>query len=241
MKRIYLPLFFSFLQLTSPVFAQSVLNISTSVAEGRTGDIPKVTVWQGTGLSLNFGSTGEHIVKAWLDDPSKLTVDFDVPICNGTCDSGAAVIHLRRIRAMSFEHLPDSANTLLTVVTGSNQTKKVYYFRVYYGKNEPAKYIAININTDIRPALKERQRLEANTREKTERIEKGLKIAKEKSTDKNNAIVFERVENLIAHVRLGMSFSDALHLENLSPSVLEKLESLANSTSQGADKSEGGK
>ena len=233
MNKIYFfPLIFSFLQLASPTLAETVINFSTSQAEGRTGDIPKVTVWQGSGLSINFISTGEHIVRAWLDDPSKLTVDFDVPICFSPCDS-ATVIHLRRIKPLNFANLPASANTLLTVVTEGSKTKKVYYFKVYYGKDEQSRYVAVNVNTDLTPVLQERQKAELTIKEKVERIEKGLKIAKEKSTNKTNVVVFERVTNLLFHVRLGMSFEAALKMENLSPSVLDKLEALATSSEEG--------
>ena len=180
MNRINLFLILFLVQLTSPVLAESVLNISTSHAEGRSSDIPKLTVWTGSGLSLNFANTGEHIVKAWLDDPSKLTVDFDVPLCESICESSATVIHLKRIEPLKFSHLPSINSTLLTVVTEKDKTKKVYYFKLNYGGSGQPKYIAVNINTDIRPLLQERQRQEISIRERTERIEKGLKIARKK-------------------------------------------------------------
>ena len=233
MRNIYVfPLIISFLQLAFPTLAETVINYSTSQAEGRTGDIPKVTVWQGSGLSINFISTGEHIVKAWLDDPSKLTVDFDVPICSSPCDS-ATVIHLKRIKPLNFANLPLSANTLLTVVTEGSKSKKVYYFKVYYGQNEQSRYVAVNVNSDITPLLQERQKVESTIKEKVEKIEKGLKIAKAKSTNKTNLVVFERVTNLLFHVRLGMSFDAALKMENLSPSVLDKLEAIATNSEEG--------
>ena len=69
------------IQFSPPALANSAINLSTSHAEGRTGSIPTLTVWQGMGLSLNFSGTGERVVKAWLDDPSRLTLDFDTPLC----------------------------------------------------------------------------------------------------------------------------------------------------------------
>jgi hypothetical protein len=81
-RRIDIGIIIALLQFSAPVLASSVINLSTSHAEGRSGSIPSITVWQGMGLSLNFSGTGERIVKAWLDDPSRLTLDFDSPLCS---------------------------------------------------------------------------------------------------------------------------------------------------------------
>jgi hypothetical protein len=217
------------IQLTHPALANSVINLSTSHAEGRTGSIPSLTVWPGMGLSLNFSGTGERIVKAWLDDPSRLTLDFDIPLCTGQgnrgCEDGATIIHLRRIQPLKFSHLPSTPKTLLTVVTETGGNRKVYYFNIGYGSGQ-AKYIAVNINTDPRPALQQRQRQEEAARARADRIERGLHFARQRNTSKQNEEVFERVETLLAFVRGGMSFSDALRRVNLSSSVLEQLEAL---------------
>jgi hypothetical protein len=219
------------IQCSLPALANSAINLSTSQAEGRTGSIPTLTVWQGMGLSLNFSGTGERIVKAWLDDPSRLTLDFDTPLCSGQgnsrCGGGATVIHLRRIHPLKFSHLPSTATTLLTVVAEAQGNRKVYYFRISYGSGQ-AKYVAANINTDPRPALQQRQRLEETARARADRIKQGLKVARQRNTSQQNERIFERVETLLAHVRGGMSFPDALRRVNLSPSVLDQLEGLVN-------------
>jgi hypothetical protein len=218
------------LQLNMAALANTVINLSTSHAEGRSGAIPRITIWQGVGLSLNFASTGEKIVKAWLDDPSRLTLDFDVPFCGGEgqrrCSGGATIIHLRRIQGLNFSHLPATSTTLLTVVTEGQGTRKTYYFNVGYGSGR-ARYIAVNINPDPRPALQQRQRLEREVQARAERIERGLQIARQRNTSENNEKVFERVEILLAHVRGGMSFQEAVRRVNIAPSVLNQLESMA--------------
>ena len=218
------------LALSRPVWASSVINLSTSHAEGRAASIPTLTVWQGMGLSLNFSGTGEQIVKAWLDDPSRLTLDFDMPLCgsnqqNSRCGGKTTLIHLRRIAPLQFSHLPATPTTLLTVITEAQGIRKAYYFQVGYGRGK-AKYIAVNINPDPRHALQQRQQLAESTRARVDRIEQGLKVARQRDTYQQNEPVFERVETLIAHVRGGMSFAEALRRVNLSPSVLEQLEAL---------------
>ncbi|MEG3437878.1 hypothetical protein V0288_12190 [Pannus brasiliensis CCIBt3594] len=219
------------LQFPAASFANSVINLSTSHAEGRSGAIPSLTIWAGTGLSLDFTGTGERVVKAWLDDPSRLTLDFDTPNCSdrGQENCGASVIHLRRIHPVSFPRVPSTPTTLLTVVTEGAGTRKVYYFNLGYGSGR-ARYVAVNINTDPRPALRESQRLEESTRARAARIERGLRMARDRDRSGQNTEVFDRVETLLARVRGGMSFSDALRHFNLAPSVLEKLENLARSS-----------
>ncbi|ACK72271.1 conserved hypothetical protein [Gloeothece citriformis PCC 7424] len=217
------------LQISPSVEANSVLNLSDTHAQGSTGSIPWVTVWPGMGLSLNFSGTGEHIVKAWLDDPSRLTLDFDTPLCGSDFNNGCGsttIIHLRRIHPLKFSHIPSTTTTLLTVVTSSGSNRKIYYFLVGYG-NGQAKYVAVNINRDPRPALQQRQNQEQATRARVNRIEQGLIIARGRDTSQSNGQVFQRVEILLAHVRGGMSFNDALRRTNLAPSVLEQLEALA--------------
>jgi hypothetical protein len=222
----------AFLQTPIPVVAHSVMNISTSHAEGRSTSIPFLSIWSGMGLSLNFTDTGEKIVRAWLDDPSRLTLDFDTPLCTGQDNErcgAATIIHLRRIHPLQFPHLPRTATTLLTVVTEGGSDRKVYYFRLGYGKGQP-EYVAVNINPDPRPALQARQQQEEANRNKADRIAEGLAIARQKDAEGKNQQVFNKVEILLAHVRGGMSFADALRRTNLAPSVLEELEALTTAS-----------
>jgi hypothetical protein len=160
-------------QITRHSFASSPLSklliVAASHAEGRTGQIPTLIVWQGSGLTINFSGTGERIVKAWLDDPSRLTMDFDAPLCTGqrpaNCSGASATaIHLKRIHKLNFPQLPSTPRTLLTVVVEGTQGRKTYYFTIGYGSGA-ARYIAANVNTDPRPAIREGER-ESSTQSK---------------------------------------------------------------------------
>ncbi len=220
------------LQFPAVGFASSVINLSTSHAEGRSATIPSLIVWSGTGLSLNFAGTGDRIVKAWLDDPSRLTLDFDSPLCGDrgqeNC-AGASIIHLRRIGTLAFPRIPSTPTTLLTVVTEAPSGRKVYYFNLGYGSGR-ARYVAVNINSDPRPALRQARQVEDATRSRADRIERGLRIARERDNSGRNSEVLDRVETLLARVRGGMSFPDALRHFNLAPNVLDKLENLATTS-----------
>ena len=57
---------------------------------------------------------------------------------DGDCeDSAANVIHLRRIEKLDIPGLPDTDNTLLTVITEGKGRKRLYAFRVLYGQGSP--------------------------------------------------------------------------------------------------------
>lgn len=216
------------LMITAPANSQAVINFSTSYAQGRSGTIPTLAVWQGNGLTINFIATNERVIKAWLDDPSRLVIDFDTPLSErgdrGT-SIGASAIHLRRIEKVKFPHLPSSPSTLLTVITESEQGRNLYYFRLTYGNGQP-KYIAANINPDLRPLLQQQKQNQDAIELKASRIERGLSLARQRNNSPKNQVVFDRVETFLAYIRGGTPVSTALTRTNLSPSVIDQLERL---------------
>ncbi|MDY7008138.1 MAG: hypothetical protein SWX82_30470 [Cyanobacteriota bacterium] len=121
--------------------SQAVCNISIDVARGDVGGGATITVWSGYGLNLDFSPTGEIIRKVWLDDPSRVIVDFD-----GNISGGAKIIHLRRITPVNIPELPSTSATLLTIVTaGRGDNTNLYSFRVDYGEGNP-EYTTVRIN-----------------------------------------------------------------------------------------------
>ncbi len=122
-------------------------SIFSCQAQGLGGATPTIKVWFKQGTNLNFIPTGETIKKVWLDDPSQVTLDFDGQLCpefspqsNNTenCEnSGASVIHMRRIQKLNIPGLPHTDSTLLTVVTEGQGRRKLYTFQVDYGDDAP--------------------------------------------------------------------------------------------------------
>ncbi|MFN6485975.1 MULTISPECIES: hypothetical protein [unclassified Nostoc] len=117
-------------------------------AQGLGGAIPTINVSYQQGTNLSFIQAGEVIKKVWLNDPSQVTMDFDGPVCmqfgpkpnttSGDCKNSAAnVIQLRRIKKLDIPGLPNTSNTLLTVVTEGQGRNKLYTFRVLYGVDNP--------------------------------------------------------------------------------------------------------
>ena len=218
------PALCSLLLSAAPAMAIGVQNVPSSHAEGRTLAIPKLKVWAGAGLNINLAATGEKIIKVWLDDPSRLTVDFDAPLDGG----GASIVHLRRIEGLDFDRLPSTPTTVLTVVTQGRQgQKKLYQFELGYGSGTPS-YSAVNVNPDIRPQLQRQERRNQRVRQRLERIERGLALAESHNQSEKNEQVFSRVKTLMAFVRSGLSVEEAARRVNVSMSVIRQLEQFAN-------------
>ncbi|MCY6494247.1 hypothetical protein [Leptolyngbya sp. GGD] len=133
--------------------ATVVRNVSSDQAQGIVGEAISLDVSPGVGLNISFIQTGELVKKAWIDDPSRITLSFDGTLCQTIsqgqeCDSdqGASVVHLRQIRPIQFPDLPRSnANgTLLTLITEGSEGRKLYQFRVRPVTREP-KYTTIAV------------------------------------------------------------------------------------------------
>jgi len=117
-------------------------------AQGLGGTIPTINVSYQQGTNLSFIPAGETIKKVWLNDPSQVTIDFDGQVCMqfgqdrntsmGDCQKSAAnVIQLRRIKKLQIPGLPNTSNTLLTVITEVEGRTKLYTFRVLYEEGSP--------------------------------------------------------------------------------------------------------
>ena len=135
--------------------ASSVLTIFAATANGTNGAIVTLEVAPGLGLNLNLISTGEVVKKAWIDDPSRITLSFDGNLCQPMSDNqpascsdegGATVVHLRQIKPIDFPALPRSKSgvTLLTLVAEGETGRKLYQFKVAPIAGEP-KYTTVTI------------------------------------------------------------------------------------------------
>ena len=155
MKRIAFLLSLSISFVPYSVLALSARTVSIEEAQGVSGSIITLEVAPGYGLNINLIPTGEIVKKAWIDDPSRITLSFDGNLCQGgteqqQCNNeGATVIHLRQIQPIAFPSLPRSAGggTLLTLITEGNQGRKIYQFKVMPVSGTP-KYTVLNVSSE---------------------------------------------------------------------------------------------
>ncbi len=136
------------------VLALSARTVSVEEAQGISGSVITLEVAPGYGLNINLIPTGEVVKKAWIDDPSRITLSFDGNLCQGATEQqcnneGATVIHLRQIQPIAFPNLPRSpgGGTLLTLITEGSQGRKIYQFKVMPVSGTP-KYTVLNVSSD---------------------------------------------------------------------------------------------
>jgi hypothetical protein len=124
---------------SSPSAWAKTLSVTNAQAQGRS-KATSVKVWPGYGLNISFIETGESIIKAWLDDPSRIAMDLDGK------DGAASVVHLRRIKPDQGLPLMTSqdGSTLLTVITESETGRKLYQIKVIAADGAPD-YYALNV------------------------------------------------------------------------------------------------
>ena len=129
--------------------ALSTRPISTEQLQGIRGQIVSLKLSPGYGLVINFLPVGETIVKAWLDDPSRIALSFDGELCQdgASCtNTGANVIHLKQIQPLDLPYITHSptGETLLTLLAEGAQGRKLYQFTIIPTNSAP-EYTAINI------------------------------------------------------------------------------------------------
>jgi hypothetical protein len=215
------------LSLPCPVFAApTVRQLSEAQAQGLTDGGAKISVWPGSGTNLDFTRTGEVIQRVWLDDPSRLTLDFDGSLCgqgnSGNCDgAGASVIHLRRVTGIHFENLPETAFTLLTVVTASPQGHKVYQFQVNYGSGEP-QYATVAIAPDNSAQSSTIVTTSGRTASLVS-VELGLRSAIATNLITTDSPLISQVQDFLARVRNGTDLKAAADAVGISLAVVSRL------------------
>jgi hypothetical protein len=203
--------------------------IPQSQATGERGAIPTIEVGSGAGVNLDFVPTGGIIQRVWLDDPSRITVDFDAPLCSSetqcTKTVGAKMIHLRRINPIHFPQLLMTDSTLLTVVTQQGQARKRYQFRIVYGTGE-SRSVGVIIVPDY-------QLKESATSLNPHDILRGLEVAKERgliSREQGNESLSVRVKNFLSFSQQGVSIPEAAEIARVSMALIEKLADLGSSS-----------
>lgn len=142
----------------SQVSAQTVRTVSPEQAQGREAEPVTIPLAPGAGINISFIGMNAAIEKAWLDNPTWLTLDSDgclssknssanAPGSQGnaaraynrgevTCETPSYVLHLRRINDLKFEGLPSTPETTLSVITRTEDgTRQISVFRLVRGRS----------------------------------------------------------------------------------------------------------
>lgn len=205
----------------TPVQAQTRSDLANSAVSATQQDsLTTIELYPGHGVSLDFRPTQETIRKAWLDDPSQVTLDFDDASCQSTNRQGscaASVIHLRRIDRLKFPNLPATKTTLLTVMSD----RALYSFRLGFPNSGSPRYSALTIRRNRVTPISLANRIQG--RSGAELIEQGLQIAASRRLLSRQDALWNRLKSLITLVQSGVQVADAAKQVGVSQQLVARL------------------
>lgn len=197
------------LQQERGVFANNLRQEST---------VMTLKVHNGYGLNINLIPTGDVIRRVWLDDPSRVTLDFDADLET----TGAQIVHIKRVKPLDFLNLPQTPATLLTLVTEAPSGRRnLYQFRLTYGDGVP-EYSTLTIYPESQgtPFIDVGMLgIQATVAD----VERGRKLAEQKGLLERSNPLWNRVQDFVASVRNGESVLDAAERAGVSMALVKKL------------------
>jgi hypothetical protein len=213
------------------------VGIATSIfslvpgASASPNDAVPIAIYPGHGTTLNFRSTGETVRRAWLDDPSKVTLDFDdvncqIAVAKQAC--AAQVIHLRRINALHFPGLPATATTALTVMTDRN----LYPFRLVFPATGLPQSAIVNVQTNSQDSQKRSGTtfLSFQGMSSTVLIARGLDAAVSQNLLAQGDALWNRVKSLLQLTQSGVPIRQAAQQVGVSQELLQRLAKLGQTS-----------
>ncbi|MEL6777777.1 MAG: hypothetical protein AAFO06_11015 [Cyanobacteria bacterium J06597_16] len=214
-KLTFIGIFLSIVAIAPPSFSQS-LNTAKRSSQAT------VALYRGQGVTLNFRPTGETVQRAWLDDPSQTTLDFDDASCRSpeSESCAASVIHLRRINPIDFPGLPAVDITNLTVVTNAG----LYSFQLTFPETGSPSYSVLDIQPERDPLSVASSALSlASLTEEIAAIERGLRESVARGLLSKNDPLWERTQTFLALMRDGTLAEEAARQAGVSQALIIQL------------------
>ena len=205
--------------------------ISSFIATGNSRSaIPLIKLSPGYGVNISFIPTGETIEKVWLDNPGIASLDVDGCLSGlgKECeeDTGATVLHLRRIKPLDFKQLPSTTTSLLTVITKGSDKRRVYVFRIVPGDTTP-KVHTIEITNDNEEFNINRF---GNTTDtiNLQLIKRGFIVAQQQRLISLKSPLFPRLRNFLVSIGAGEQINMAARKNGISLQLVNRLMKLGN-------------
>lgn len=215
---------FSLIARAMPVQASLVREASLTAA--CQGEEP-VVVHSGMGIAIDFTQTEQSVQRAWLGDPSKVTLDFDRPP-----EDGSRVLFLRRINELNFSGLPATQTTMLTTVLAGADGNMVCQFPIAYGSGGTPEYTSLRLSDESEAPSEETAQPRINLLTSVvniDDVERGIN-ANATMLGSNNPVV-QRVNLFIEKIREGQAQqSVARELEIEWPIIVQLSRQGASST-----------
>ena len=192
MKRFFWPVVFALATQGLPAQASLVREVGLDNAcDGNTD----IVVYEGMGAVLDFTQTNYVVQRAWLGDPSKLTLDTDGPMEQGA----TKVIYLRAINELSFAGLPSTATTVLTAGLRGPEGSMLCQFPISYGSGNPT-YTSTRMMDGSLPSTDSRTQT-STVQVNIDDVEAGINL--NAATIGEDSPVVQRINSFITRVRSG--------------------------------------
>ena len=216
--------------LSTPTWAQATRTISNRAARGDHAPV-RVEIHPGHGVTLNFRPVGAVVRRAWLDDPSQVTLDFDDTRCAMVAAPGecaATVIHLRRIQPLAFPGLPTTATTTLTIVTD----RDLYTFQLAFPRSGAPAYSILAIQPDTpSPHAAAILTTQIASPAGVQGVERGLLEAQRRNLVATGDPLWERIQALLEQLKQGRPLREAAQTTGVSEALVVRLVELGRSDS----------
>ncbi len=229
----------SLLVAPSGAIAQTaVLSVGQQTAQG-THETGIYTIRLGTsqGVNLSFLAVNETIQRVWLNDPSRVVLDFDGCLpgalvggqrqsCEGT--AGASIVHIRQLQQrIDFPAQVVSGTgrqTLMTIVTvGVGGDRKIYQFRLVFQSGTPphslvqvVPAVAITSNQINQVSPQYQQAI-------LDQLSRGLAYAEANQLVQVNSDQHRRLKYLVTLMQQGTPYSAAIQQAQVPGTVVDRI------------------
>lgn len=219
----------------------AVYRVSSETAEGTTQTTLQRLILGTQGLNLSFLKLNETVQKVWLDNPSRVVIDFDGCLSGGglggspsggsTGCNGASLIRLRQLpQAIDFPKglFADGSTTQLTVITTSGSGRKVYQFQLVLAGGQPP-YSLVEIIPSPPPAPAQLVSISQEYQQTVLRqLSKGLAIAESKQLVDRTSTAYQQVVATIALMQGGKPFVEATKQTGVPNALIDRLRSFGS-------------
>ena len=198
MKKFFLGIAFT-ISIVGATPVKASLVQEAALSDACQGDVP-VIVHSGMGAVIDFSQTDQVVGRAWLGDPSKVTLDFDRPL-----GQGSRILYLRQISELNFDGLPATSTTVLTAVLMGTEESIVCQFPISYSSAAP-EYTSLRLTSELAASEGEAAPLRTHLLTSTvniDDVERGIN-ANALALGQESPVV-QRVNEFITKVREGQS------------------------------------
>ncbi len=219
----------------------AVLSVGSQTAQGtyETG-VQRIALGTTQGVNLSFLPTGETIQRVWLNDPSRVVVDFDGCLTQpgglgGGQDCGdansASVIHIRQLsERIDFPAVAVSGNGQLvhmTVITvDSSGQRRIYQFNLELRRGAPPFSLVQIVPATHLSSTQVQTVSPAYQQEILNQLSLGLARAESSQDSILTPSVRAKVSQLIALMQSGTPYFQAVRQAQVPSNVIERLRAL---------------